>query len=159
MLFTEILASLTEGYSRFGQMSLSTASIMGHIRNPFMRFITTNEDGIPYIIEPRILDTGEFEFSDHLERRPIRVDGDYKVLVYVSAAPEPQSIEEQIDALWNFAMQYPPNTLIRKFLCEDAIAWLERNKETPSLYGEYLRMKVAANRLEDSLNDLDEIYG
>jgi hypothetical protein len=154
-----VLACLTEGFSHFGQMSLSTANLMGHIRNPFMRFITRNEDGIPYIIEPRILDTGEFEFSGHLEHRPIRVDGDYKVLVYVSAAPAPQSIEEQIGALWNFAMQYPPRSLIRSFLCEDAIAWLERNKDNPSLFAEYLRMKVVANRLEDTMNDLDEIYG
>jgi hypothetical protein len=158
-MHNDVLACLTEGYSHFGQMSLSTANLMGHVRNPFMRFITRNEDGIPYIIEPRILDTGEFEFSDHLEHKPIRVDGDHKVLVYVSAAPVPQSIEAQIDALWNFAMQYPPNTLIRRFLCEDAIAWLERNKDNPSLFAEYLRMKVAANRLESSINDLDEIYG
>jgi hypothetical protein len=157
-MHNDVLAVLTEGYSRFAQMSLSTANLFGYLRNPFYRFITRNEDGIPYIIEPRILDSGEFEFSDHLEHRPIRVDGDYKVLVYVSAAPEPQSIEEQIDALWNFAMQYPPNSLIRKFLCENTIAWLERNKETPSLYTEYLRMKVAAHRLESSINDLDEIY-
>jgi hypothetical protein len=158
-MHNDVLATLTEGFSHFGQMSLSTANLMGHIRNPFMRFITRNEDGIPYIIEPRILDTGEFEFSDYLEHKPIRVDGDYKVLVYASAAPAPQSIEEQIDALWNFAMQYPPNTLIRKFLCEDAIAWLERNKDNPSLFAEYLRLKVAANRLESSIYDLDEIYG
>lgn len=153
------LAIITEGYSRFAQMSLSTANLLGYIRNPFFRFITTNEDGIYYIIEPHVLDTGEFEFAAYLEHKPIRVDGDYKVLVYICASPAPQSDEEQIDALWNFAMRYPPHTLIRKFICEDAIAWLERNKETPSLYGEYLRMKIAATKLEDDIADLEEIFG
>jgi hypothetical protein len=153
------LAIITEGYRHFAQMSLSTANLLGHLRNPFFRFVTANEDGIYYIIEPRILDNGQFEFSDWMERKPIVVDSDYMVLLYVCLEPAPQSDEEQIDALWNFAMQYPPNTLIRKFICEDVIAWLERNKETPSLFSEYLRMKIAANRLEDSMNDLDEIYG
>jgi hypothetical protein len=159
MLHQKVLDVLTEGYSRFAQMSLSTANLLGYLRDPFYRFITTNEDGIHYIIEPHVLDSGEFEFSAHLEHRPIRVDGDYTVLVYVCASPAPMSKDEQIDALWNFAMQFPPNTLIRQFLCEHAIAWLERNKETPSLYDEYLRMKIAVHKLEDAANDLEEVYG
>lgn len=121
MQTNEILASLTEGYSHFAQMSLSTANLMGHLRNPFFRFITRSEDGILYIIEPRILDNGQFEFSAHLEHKPIVVDGDYVVLVYATVSPAPQSIEEQIDALWNFAMRYPPKSFIRKFLCADTI--------------------------------------
>jgi hypothetical protein len=159
MIHHQILDLLTEGYSHFAQMSLSTANLLGHLRNPFFRFITTNEDGIPYIIEPRVLDTGEFEFAAHLEHKPVVVDGDYTVLVYACATPAPQTDEEQIDALWNFAMQYPPNTLIRRFLCEHTIQWLERNKDNPSIYQEMLRLRMVVTQMEDANADLEEIYG
>lgn len=157
MSFQERLTRLTGGYSRHAQMSLSTANILGYLRDPFYLFVTTSDDDTLYTIQPRVLDSGQFEFSAHNERKPVVVDGDYTVLVYIAAAPAPQSEEAQIDALWNFVMQYPPKSLIRKFLCEHTIAWLERNREAPSLYSEYIRMKIALCKMEDDLADLEEI--
>lgn len=156
----EALELLTEGYSRVAQMSVALAYQQGYIGHPDYAIVNGLGDetsaGLPYFIDITFDDKSIWFFAyDH--KTKVTIQQDYQVLVYrrkfVRVAPD-----TQIDMLEEFALQFPENSFIRKFLTYELIEWLRRNKANPNIYGELLHMKDASYRLEDHLRAFENLY-